>query len=122
MVFFDEPEACMRVKQPSTPKLVEPLNLSREKAEKSSCMHANRRSVRKACNVMLEFEPDSKPQNSSVYQGHQSRSSERRNRGRNRGYSHMSVWPKICMIPAIPIPVPEFCFYDFMFGGMICFI
>lgn len=26
--------------------------------------------------------------------------------------------PRVCMIPAIPIPMPQFCFFDFMFGGM----
>ena len=128
MVFFDEPEACMGIKHPSTPKLVQPLNLSRDRGEEehSSCMHANRLSNHKPSHVMFEYEPDSKPEYRRDHILRHSRVSNRglehRQRVRNKGLNHVYPRPAaVCLIPAIPVPVSDFCFFDFIFGGMIFF-
>lgn len=104
-------------RQPTTPKL-EPLNLSRERGEKSACMHA-KRSLLKPYNVMTDYEPNSKSRHSSVQQecgGYGRAARSYRSRSVRRCSSQVYQWPTVCVIP---VPVPQFCFYDFMFGGTV---
>lgn len=179
MVFFDEPDAYMMMRKPSTPVPVEPINLTREKEGKSSCMFASKRGLKfEPCDVMLEYEPDCKPKLPSQQDQHkiQEQCSQRQNfpsqtdcwvpqqhrdmmnrvnrvpslnvrrSPRRNMYQQDSSWSpqrrrdmmnrasssstrqrvprRIAAVPyhriyTIPAPIPQLCFRDILYGGMV---